>query len=68
MSEPLTDLAVLNAVVAALLIREGGKVSLSRMEWEAAVVHQGSLYVVRKEIDDPMEISLMRPTEDRLDA
>lgn len=68
MSEPLTDLAVLNAIVAALLIREGGKVSLSREEWEKAVVHQGSLYVVRKDLSDPLEVSLLRPTEDRLDA
>jgi len=67
-SEPLTDQAVLNAIVAALLIREGGTVSLSRDEWEQAVVHQGSLYIVRKTMDDPMVVSLLRDPGDRLDA
>ena len=55
----MNDNAVLAVVVTAFLIREGGSVRFSATEWDAAIEHEGSLYIHRDEPNEPMLVALM---------
>lgn len=54
------DKAVLTTLVTAFLIREGGRCSFTAKEWEEAIEHSGSLFINRKDSDDPMQVALMQ--------
>lgn len=55
----LNDNAVLAVVVTAFLIREGGSIRFTASEWDAAIEHEGSLYIHRDEPQEPMLVALM---------
>jgi hypothetical protein len=60
----VNDNAVMAVVITAFLIREGGSIRFSSTEWEAAIEHEGSLYIHRDEANEPMLVALMgRPKE-----
>lgn len=54
-----TDEAVLMTVVTALLIRAGGHVTMTPVEWEQAINHESTLWVSRDALDQPIKISLL---------
>lgn len=56
------DNAVLATIVTALLIRTGGQALFSDEEWEAAIEHDGSIYIHRDELDKPTLVALMQKT------
>lgn len=61
----MNDNAVLAVVVTAFLIREGGSIRFSGPEWDAAIEHEGSLYIHRDEPNEPMLVALMGRTKEQ---
>lgn len=59
LSSEMNDNAVLAVVVTAFLIREGGSIRFTALEWDAAIEHEGSLYIHRDEPSEPMLVALM---------
>jgi hypothetical protein len=55
----VTDNALLATVVTALLIREGGRVVFSEIEWRQAIDHDSTLYLHREKEGDDIAVVLM---------
>lgn len=60
--DAVNDQAILATLATALLIREGGRVTLTSEAWEEAIEHTSTLYVHRDEEGEVL-VALMREAE-----
>lgn len=60
--QSLIDQALLATVVTAFLIREGGQLVMEVGEWDQAVQHQSSLYILKQGKDGSVLLALLPQT------
>jgi hypothetical protein len=57
-----SDHVVMVTLVTALLQRAGGHVTFTAQEWDAAIEHEGSLFLSRQDRFDDTQVYLMKRT------